>query len=433
MTDIEDRVRRDMRSLAQRTQPGMLRPLELPVRRGFRTGRWLAPALAMVAVAAVAASVSLARQAAHPAQSSATGCQTHAWCAGGPRYYVTLTSTSSIQQQYLTVTVTVRDSVTGAVVTSQPLITQAAHIAQGPVLISGAADDRIFLIFSYSGSELLQLSADGQIASIRPLPSRLLPAGPYEAAQSAALSPDGTEAAFSFVRTTEVSTPAQALPGQRRGGQGGELRTESQTLSSGIAVVSLATGRTRTWLTTRRSGGFAIGRPAWASSGTSVLFQWRRSYRLLDVAGPGGSLLADSRPVAATPQPFGVPPFAQLTPAGNAQLTTDAVNVNTPGRHGAGVAYVRIVEASLVTGRVLRVLHVGQVSYAGGDPEFGRLVAGADSDCNLLSLAPTGLHALIQCSGFGRLDGNRFTPLPGLPSATSGSHGSMGFTPTAAW
>jgi hypothetical protein len=412
MTDIEDRVRSDLRALAQRTQPGMLRPLELPVRRGFGTVRWLAPVLAVAAVAAVAAGVSVARQAARPAQNPATGCQAYAWCAAGPRYYVTLTGTSGIRQHYLTVTVTVRDSATGAVVASRPLISQAAGYTQGPVLISGAADDRTFLIFSYSGSKLLRLSPAGRIAGIRALPDSLFPAGPIVSAQAATLSPDGTEASFDFVRSAK-----HGIAGD------------------GVAVVSLATGRTRTWLTTGRSGGFDIGRPAWAGSGTSVLFQWGRSYRLLDVAGPGGDLLADSRPVATTPEPFPVlmPSFAQLTPAGNTQLTTDAVNVNTPGRHGAGVAYVRIVEASRVTGRVLRVLHVGRVPYVGGDPVSGRLVASADSDCNLLSLAPAGLHALVQCSRFGRLDGSRFTPLPGLPPASREIGWNGGFTPTAAW
>jgi hypothetical protein len=38
--------------------------------------------------------------------------------------------------------------------------------------------------------------------------------------------------------------------------------------------------------------------------------------------------------------------------------------------------------------------------------------------CSVLSLGPVGVHALVQCSGFGRLDGSQFTPLPGVPDPT---------------
>jgi len=36
-----------------------------------------------------------------------------------------------------------------------------------------------------------------------------------------------------------------------------------------------------------------------------------------------------------------------------------------------------------------------------------------------LSLAPAGVHVLVDCFGFGRVDGSRFTPLPGFPSPSS--------------
>jgi hypothetical protein len=40
-------------------------------------------------------------------------------------------------------------------------------------------------------------------------------------------------------------------------------------------------------------------------------------------------------------------------------------------------------------------------------------------ECNVLSLAPSGVHLLVACYAFGRLDGNVFTPLPGFPSPSS--------------
>jgi len=48
----------------------------------------------------------------------------------------------------------------------------------------------------------------------------------------------------------------------------------------------------------------------------------------------------------------------------------------------------------------------------------------------VLSLAPGGVHVLVECFGFGRLDDRRFTPLPGFPSPSgSGISGQQ----AAAW
>jgi hypothetical protein len=53
-----------------------------------------------------------------------------------------------------------------------------------------------------------------------------------------------------------------------------------------------------------------------------------------------------------------------------------------------------------------------------------------DQACNVLSLAPEGVHVLVACYAFGRLDGNVFTPLPGFPSS---SQSGVGRQTTAAW
>ena len=50
--------------------------------------------------------------------------------------------------------------------------------------------------------------------------------------------------------------------------------------------------------------------------------------------------------------------------------------------------------------------------------------------CGVLSLMPTGTHVLVACFGFGRVDGDRFTALPGFPSPSSS--GITGQT-AAAW
>ena len=58
MTEIEDRLRRELAQVAERAQPGQLRPLREPRPRA-RAG-WLAPVAAAAAVVVVVAAVWLA-------------------------------------------------------------------------------------------------------------------------------------------------------------------------------------------------------------------------------------------------------------------------------------------------------------------------------------------------------------------------------------
>jgi hypothetical protein len=172
-------------------------------------------------------------------------------------------------------------------------------------------------------------------------------------------------------------------------------------------------------------------RPAWVDNGKEIMFLWQKGdatsgngYRVLDIAGAGGDLLASSRPMVSPPVQHGwYFPGAVLTPDGSALITTDYRNV--PGRDGRGIAILRIVALSARTGRLLRVLHVATVPYGGMN-----LAISVDADCNILSLGPVGLHALVQCPGFGRLDGSRFTPLRGVPVSMNPGTGIGG---TAAW
>jgi hypothetical protein len=87
-----------------------------------------------------------------------------------------------------------------------------------------------------------------------------------------------------------------------------------------------------------------------------------------------------------------------------------------PASRNSGTIIFRITDVDPKTGRLLRVLRVFEQHYQ-GDPYPIR------EQCNILSLAPTGLHALAECPQFGSLDGSTFTPLPGgssgLPNAPS--------------
>ena len=60
MTDIENRLRDELRAEAQRAQPYMLRELRLPPRRRMALARpWLAPLAAVIAVITVITGVRL--------------------------------------------------------------------------------------------------------------------------------------------------------------------------------------------------------------------------------------------------------------------------------------------------------------------------------------------------------------------------------------
>lgn len=149
----------------------------------------------------------------------------------------------------------------------------------------------------------------------------------------------------------------------------------------------------------------------------------RWGYRVLNVGGRGGNLIASSRPVASPPVQNGwFLPAAALTPDGRALITPDYRNVPCPD--GGGTAVLRVVELSARTGRLLRVLRVAAMPGSRDNPALF-----VDGDCSVLSLGPAGLHALAQCTGFGRLDGTRFTPLPGIPLAMNPARASEGRPP----
>jgi hypothetical protein len=270
-----------------------------------------------------------------------------------------------------------------------------------PSGISAAADGRTFAITDDLGFFLLRVAADGRSAQLTRLPIHV----PYVLSDTAALSPDGSQLAIDV----------EACP---KGG-----------CHEGIEVVSLTTGASRLWLGPSTAGSPLS--PAWLGSGDGIMFLWQlassstpQGYRLLDISGPGGGLLSSSRPMVSPPAQNGWEfPGAMLTPDGRGLITTDYRNI--PGRDGGGTAILRVVELSASTGQLLRVLHVATEHYGRGI--LAKLAA--DADCQVLSLGGTGLRALVQCPGFGRLDGDRFTPLPGLPVSMNGT----GIGGTAAW
>ena len=388
MTDLEERLSRDLKQLSERAQPWSIRPLrEPPARRRPRTVRWLAPVAAVAAVLGVIASVSLIGRPAGGVPPSAPEEQ-----GPMPRYYVTVWQTyaGSGNGQVIPTYAVVHDSASGAALATVrvPTLTDAHGGVQGPSITAGG-DDRTFVIMEQSDVPRVNLfyrlsvAANGRSARLSRLPVSV-PA--YLAVTDVALSPDGTRLAMDV---QHCNAKTQSCP------------------YTGIRVVTIATGTVSTWTTRANGAPFNV---SWAGN-ERVAFEWQAGdrtpppgqqtgYRLLTLAGAGRDLMASRRVGSPPTGPDGSVPAALVTADGKVVVTS---------------AGAEVIELSARTGQLLRVLYT---ATAGG------------SGCEVLSLAPSGIHVLVSCSAFGRVDGDRFTLLPGFPSPSSSG---ISAQQTAAW
>jgi hypothetical protein len=393
MTDIEERLRHDLERRSERAQPGSIRPLQDPPAqrrsrarywlasaRRSRAARVLAPATAMVAVIAIIAGVWMAG---HPGGKQPAGSS-----AGMPKYYVTLNTVlrGKLPTPALPgvmagvgpgrVTAIVRDSLTGALLDSVLIerVPRGKDLTATATWITAAANDRVFAIGVRGDVYILRLQSNGQVAGLSPLPaamSKAISIGP------ALLSPAGTELAFTN------STQRQLI------------------------VVTLATGAIRSW----KARPSFVDALQWQGTGNKVFISYGLAgqFRLLNVGGAGGHVLADSRLV------YSLPPFIRngyvveaptITPSGN--LLFRARSVYTK-RGSVETTACRVVEFSSDARRLLRVLYRAHAPSS---------TVGYFPPCGVVSVGPTGLNLLIEDfghgTGFGRLDGSRITTaLPG--------------------
>jgi hypothetical protein len=387
VTELEERLSRELKELSERAQPGSIRPLREPAaRKRRRAARWLAPVAAVAAVLAVIAGVSVI------GRPTGGGVLPSAPQEQGPmpRYYVTVWQTfaGTGNGQVIPTYAVVHDSATGAVLASLrvPTLADSQGGTQGPS-ITAAGDDRTFVIMEQSDTPRLnvfyrlRVAANGRSAKLSKLPVSV-PA--YLALTDVALSPDGTRLAMDV---QQCNSGTQSCP------------------YTGIRVVTLATGAVSTWSTRANGAPFNV---SWVGN-ERVAFEWQAGvnapppgqqtgYRLLTLTGAGRDLMA-SRPAGSpSAAPDGSVPMALVTADGKVVVTSAGSSV---------------IELSARTGQLLRVLYT---ATAGG--------------CEVLSLAPSGIHVLVSCSAFGRVDGDRFTPLSGFPSPSrSGISGQQ----AAAW
>jgi hypothetical protein len=402
MTELEQRLRDELHRISERADAGSIRPLRDPGARGrSRLVRWLAPVAAVAAVIGVIAGVSLAGRPAVPPETAAPGVM--------PPYYVVVQTVA----HPMAMTATVRDSRTGAALTSVRLPYLPMPNLYPGLAISAAADDRTFLITDDNDLFLLRLAADGRLARLTRLAITLTSAidGTPNVldSQGAALSPDG--------RTVAIEGQSSCT-----GIRHFVRLSEAGCRDNVIRLVSLATGTARTWSTE------ASWQPVmWISwdGNDHLLFSWagasksgpqRSGYRLLNLAAPGSSLLA-ARTMPLPPLPvFAGPSVGQsafVTPDGLAVIASTFKLVGGGGG-GEYTVIMSLDEFSARTGRLVGVLReatLDEQSWANELPN--------DEGCSVLALGPEGVHALVWCVAaqtvFGRLDNGRFTPLPGMP------------------
>ena len=284
---IEERLRATNQAVADAMRP--VRPLELPGEQparvpAGRSRRWLswgAPLAAAALVTAVAVSLALVRQAAGPPPVTPATGGSATPLGSIPRYYVALAGVGHSRPGVLKAVV--GDDQTGRTVAE--LTPSASQNFQG---VTGAADDRTFVVTSYADMEttyyLLRLTP----GAARPAQLTKLPIKPVAARVTGlALSPDGRELAVMWTATT---------------------RTSAVTY---LVVYSVTSGASlRTWITrvgsTSPSGGWASGQGlSWVNGDQGIDFRWQvlkygtgiytNMIRRVDVTAPGGDLLADSR------------------------------------------------------------------------------------------------------------------------------------------
>jgi hypothetical protein len=416
MTELEQRIRRDLQRISERAGPGSIRPLrDPPARPRPRAVRWLAPVAAVAAVLGVVAGVSLAgRPQGH--RSAPLQSPIPPESAGPmPRYYVTAWQTyagSGHGTQIPTFAV-VHDSATGAVLATVRVPTVSAQGGvEGPSITAG--DDLTYVIGQGGRYYLMRVAPDGRSATLSRLP---LSVPGYLSVSDVALSPDGRRLAMDVQHCT--------------------AKTESCPYT-GVRVVTITTGAVSIWTTRAHGAPFNV---SWAGH-QRVAFEWQSGvrtpppgqqtgYRLLSLTGPGRDLLAARAIASPAAEPDFYVPAALVTADGSRVITSTVQNI--PDGHGRDTVVARVVELAASTGRLLRVLHTATVrdviaglNGPGGQPTTGQL----DEGCNVLSLGPAGVHVLVDCFGFGRLDDRRFTPLPGFPSPSR-----SGISPqdTGAW
>ena len=404
MPDLENLLREELQHEAQKVQPELLRPLQVPTRRPSWRPRLLpftaaAAVIAVITAGALAAGLTAAHKpAAHkPAVSGSAP-------ASLPRFYVTTSSSPGGRGIQAVVRASASGQVTGTVPVPSALPVEWAD--SGGTFVTAAADDRSFIIGVQGGQAPTKIGLDlrlfrfaisdagkpGHLTELAPAPMR------NEITEGIALSPDGKLLAVS-------------------------LQNDSSPDAVGaIQVLDLATGATRTWTAPAHSV-YIPGPPSWADGSRVIAFTWLRStqsglmsaprgIRLLDTAAPGDNLVAGTVIVPSGMVAAGSIVSALITPDGRDVIVVTWRDL-TP-QASTHTVIVQFAELQAATGRLVRLLYTRTERY-------DEVPITLQDSLGVLSLGSQGRYALVQGIQFGWLDvggpdPGRFTPLPAVPA-----------------
>jgi hypothetical protein len=405
MPDLENLLREELQHEAQKVQPELLRPLQVPTRRPSWRPRLLpftaaAAVIAVITAGALVAGLTAAHKpAAHkPAVSGSAP-------ASLPRFYVTTSSSPGGRGIQAVVRASASGQVTGTVPVPSALPVEWAD--SGGTFVTAAADDRSFIIGVQGGQAPTKIGLDlrlfrfaisdagkpRHLTELAPAPMR------NETTEGIALSPDGKLLAVSLMRDSTAGTVGA------------------------IQVLDLATGATRTWTAPAHSV-YIPGPPSWADGSRVIAFTWLRStqsglmsaprgIRLLDTAAPGDNLVAGTVIVPSGMVAAGSIVSALITPDGRDVIVVTWRDL-TP-QASTHTVIVQFAELQAATGRLVRLLRTQTERY-----DFEHVITVEDS-LGVLSLSSQGRYALVQGTQFGWLDvggpdPGRFTPLPAVPA-----------------
>jgi hypothetical protein len=412
---LEGRLRTAMRAAGETVAPNSAPPLRLPPPRRWpvapRLGRpvwhgWLAP----IAAAALVACALALPQVASMVVTGGAGKGNSAAPAGGiPPYYVVLSDENPVGPLGAAM---IRETATGKLLT---VVKPPGHGRF--TAVTAAADQHTFVLAARVATPpsphanvlrffRLNVSQKTPVSRLTVLPLTVSPNTTF--LTGLALSPDGTRLALSL----------------------------TAGYTSQIRVVSMVTGRSRTW------SGVSPGRPrnprvpgpgwidglSWAADDRTLAYNDLSNIRVLDTAAPGASLKLDSVNrvtggetggvrIARVCAPFSKDPFSGFN--GNALLSADG-HLVIAGVYRHGTTAIATIPPALWQSGTLSYPCLAaawrMVSSRLQQFRYGNRTGNAEW---IYWVSPTG-DSMIVAANFGPGPGlvgvvrdNNFTPLPG--------------------
>jgi hypothetical protein len=434
----EDRVRAATRARADLVT--QVRPLELPDQLPARARRsrrarpardsrhwltWGAPIAAAALVTAVALLLVLLRQAPEPQPAPAPASSA---ATAIPRYYVALAYGSEGAGM---------KAVVGDIQTGRTVAVLNPTAAQNFYGVTGAADDRTFVVMNYTNSTqlttwyLLRLTP----GTAHPTQLSKLPIQPVAAhVNGLALSPDGQQLAVMW-RTATTQANAVSYLAVYSVSSGAALHTWTTKGDNLNVGAGGGNGEDLTWVNGDRSLDFRWQVTTGGTGG--VPRNWTDTIRTIDVAAPGGDLLASSRVVVRLPLSvttdktktrYSAPCASEVTASdGTVVCGTDSFS-DVSFEEVCSTVPPSFVTYSGTTGKRLKILYQwhGQCLSAESIPVWtdpgGRHVIA------FLLLSEKGIKTSLT-DKFGLIADGQFTPLPKLAVGQGAdvNHGGLAF------